>query len=64
MGGWMGIMKRVRNTGMNGTTLYILMTPSHTPNGSRENLFISDYQKRNLLLRYIVIGGPTPNTLN
>jgi transposase len=39
------------------------MTPGHTPNGSRENLFISDYQKRNLLLRYIG-GAPTPNTLN
>ncbi len=29
------------------------MTASHTPKGNRENFLISDYQKRNLLLRYI-----------
>jgi transposase len=39
------------------------MTPSHTPNGSTEHFLISDYQKRNLLLRYIA-GAPTPNTLS
>jgi hypothetical protein len=54
----------VSQKAQNETTLYILMIPSHTPKGNRENLFISDYQKRNLLLRYIVIGAPTPNTLN
>jgi transposase len=33
-------------------SLYILMTSGYTPNGSGEKSFLSDYQKRNLLLSY------------
>jgi hypothetical protein len=37
------------------TTLYIVMTSGYTLNGSGENSFLSDYQKRNLLLSYLLM---------